>query len=170
MNGSTLEALRRLLFFSRPEAATLIGASLARPRGVSDRAWRMFEAGDLPVPDDIAERMGELMHWRDRALATAESQIRELRARLPRNAAADIRLCWYDSIDDWATLPGREPIQFRPQQSVLAELAARHGAALVRFDAPAYAAWLGKREDNEGARGAWAARDDTDGLGGTHHP
>lgn len=158
MNGSTLEALRRLLFFSRPEAATLIGASPDRPRGVSDRAWRMFEAGELPVPADIADRIGELVRWRAHALATAESQILELRARLPRGAAPDIRLCWYESLDDWATLPGREPIQFRPQQAVLAELAARHGATLVRFDAPAYAAWLAWRDDSETARGTWAAQ------------
>ena len=135
----------------------LIGASLTRPRGVSDRAWRMWEAGELPVPSDIAERIIDLVRWRAAALAAAEAQIAEMRATLPRGAAPDIRLCWYDSLDDWATLPGREPIQHRPQQSVLAALAARHGATLVRFDAPAYAAWLGRRADTETMRGAWAA-------------
>lgn len=156
MTPSTLQALRRLLFFSRPEAAVMIGASIARPRGVSDRAWRMFEAGELPVPDDIAARIGEMVRWREAALAAAESQIAALR-RMPAGAAAAIALCWYDSLDDWATLPGREPIQFRPQQSVLAELAARHGARMVKFDAPDYARWLGRRMDTEAMRGAWAA-------------
>lgn len=157
MNAATLEALRRLLFFSRPEAAAMIGASIARPRGVSDRAWRMFEAGELPVPDDIAERIGELVRWREAALAAAGAQIEVMRQQLPAGASVDLALCWYDSLDDWATLPGREPIQFRPQQSVLAELAARHGARMVKFDAPDYARWLNGRNDTEAMRGAWAA-------------
>jgi hypothetical protein len=64
---------------------------------------------------------------------------------------------WYQSLDYWVTLPGREPVQWRPQCSVVAELAARHGARLVTFDGPAYAAWLGRRKDSEAMRGAWAA-------------
>lgn len=156
MTPSTLQALRRLLFFSRPEAATLVGASISRPRGVSDRAWRMFEAGDLPVPGDIAERIVELVRWRASALAAAEAQIDLMRQRLPPGASLDLALCWYESMDDWMTLPGRELIQFRPQQSVLAELAARHGARMVRFDAQDYAHWLGGRGDSEAMRAAWA--------------
>ena len=156
MNAATLQALRRLLFFSRPEAAALIGASMSRPRGVSDRAWRMFEAGDLPVPGDIAERIVELVRWRESALAAAEAQIDIMRQRMPPGASFDMALCWYCSLDDWMTLSGREPIQFRPQQSVLAELAARHGARMVRFNAQDYAQWLGGREDSEAMRAAWA--------------
>lgn len=116
----------------------------------------MFEAGDLPVPGDIAERIVELVRWRASALAAAEAQIDLMRQRLPPGASLDLALCWYESMDDWMTLPGRELIQFRPQQSVLAELAARHGARMVRFDAQDYAQWLGGRGDSEAMRAAWA--------------
>lgn len=156
MTPATLQALRRLLFFSRQEAATLIAASPARPRGVSDRAWRMFEAGELPVPKDIAERIAELTRWRESALAAAEAQIADLRRQIPPGATVDLAMCWYDTQKDWMTLPGREPIHFRPQQSVIAEIAARHGARMVKFDVHDYSRWLGGRKDTEALRAAWA--------------
>jgi len=74
---------------------------------------------------------------------------------------ADVRLLWYHSLDDWATLPGREPVLWRPQQSVIATLAGEFPGrvALVRFSGPAYAAWLAGRPDNETARSQWAAQE-----------
>lgn len=148
MTPATLQALRRLLFFSVEEAALLIG-------GVSPRSWQYWERGERSIPSDVIATVRRLCDWRAQAIAAADASIRELQARHGPRAA--VALAWYQTLDDWATLPAREPLQWRPQCSVVAELAARHGARLVTFDAPAYAAWLGDRQDSEQMRGAWAA-------------
>jgi len=154
MTPSTLQALRRLLFFSRPEAAMLVAASQERPRGVSDRAWRQWEAGEFSIPADVAAAILNLTEWRQSAIDAAVKQI----TSAPPDA--EIALIWYDTIDDWATLPAREPVLWRPQQSVCASLLAEFPGrlSLVQFNVPAYAAWLGKKTDNETARSAWAAQ------------
>lgn len=141
MNPWTLQALRRLLFFSRPEAALLVAASDERPQGVSDRAWRMWEKNERPIPDDVAGNIERLAAWRRMAIDAAVAQIEAARASLPTDAEFDIALVWYESMDDWLTLAGRDPVLFRPQQSVVAELMERSPVTrLVRFDPPAYSA------------------------------
>lgn len=148
MKSFEIEALRRLLFFSVPEAAALIG-------GASEQAWRRWEAGTRAVPADVAARMGDLVAWR---LAAIDAAVRQIAAAPD---SADVYLVWYHSLDDWATLPGREPALWRPQQSVVAALAGEFPGrvVLVRFDGPAYAAWLAGRPDNETARSQWAAQE-----------
>lgn len=148
MISHELEALRRLLFFSVPEAAVLIG-------GVAEQTWRRWEAGSRAVPDDVAQRVNDLVGWRDLAIGKVTDLIN-------RSGGAGAALVWYSSMDDWASLPGREPVLFRPHQSACATLlAARDGrphcCSLVVFNGPVYAAWLGGREDSETARSAWAA-------------
>jgi hypothetical protein len=146
MTGFELEALRRLLFFSPPEAALMVS-------NTSEQAWRRWESGARKVPDDVAKRMTSLIEWRQAAIDATVKQI----SAAPKEVS--IALVWYDSLDDWATLPGREPALWRPQQSVCAavfsELPGR--VSLVRFDAPAYSAWLGGKNDGETARSTWAA-------------
>lgn len=148
MTSATLQALRRLLFFSVEEAAHLVG-------GVSPRSWQYWERGDRTIPADVIETIERLCAWRAQAIATADAQIAQLQASYGQSAGTV--LVWYQTLDDWATLPGRELLLWRPQCSVVADLAARRGAQLVTFDGPAYAKWLGKRQDSEAMRGAWAA-------------
>lgn len=148
MTPATLQALRRLLFFSVEEAALLIG-------DVSPRSWQYWERGERNIPADVIETVQRLCAWRAQALAGAEAGIRDLQGR--HGPQAETVLVWYQTLDDWATLPEREPLLWRPQCSVIAELASRQGAGLVTFDGPAYSGWLGKRADTESARGAWAA-------------
>lgn len=146
MLGIELEALRRLLFFSPPEAATMIADA-------SEQAWRRWESGARGVPSDVKQQILRLAEWRQAAIDAVVKQI----ARAPDGAA--VALVWYDTLDDWATLPGREPAMWRPQQSVcaalLAELPGR--IRLVQFDTPAYSSWLIGRTDSEAMRSQWAA-------------
>lgn len=146
MKSTDLEALRRLLFLSPPEAAAFIS-------GTSEQAWRRWESGARSVPDDVASAILALAEWRQQAIDAAVKQI----ATAPE--AAGVALVWYDTLDDWATLAGREPSQWRPQQSVCASLVAEFPGriSLVRFDGPAYAAWLAGRTDSETMRSLWAA-------------
>jgi hypothetical protein len=148
MTPANLQALRRLLFFSVEEAALLIG-------NVSPRSWQYWERGERNIPDDVIATIERLCSWRAQAIATADAQMAALQARHGPSSGAV--LVWYQTLDDWATLPEREPLLWRPQCSVVAELAARHGARLVAFDGPAYRKWLGSRKDSESLRGAWAA-------------
>ena len=144
MRPETLQALRRLLFFSVDEAATLVGR-------VSVRSWQYWERGERAIPEDVRNAILHLADWRQRALGAARQQIK------PTPRGARLAMVWYNTLDDWATLSEREPEYWRPQCSVLAELAAEFGADLVCFNAPAYRAWLGNRKDGEPMRGAWAA-------------
>lgn len=146
MTGNELEAARRLLFFSPPEAAALIS-------GTSEQAWRRWEAGTRAVPADVAEAMSELLAWRGAAIDASLGKIDTL------PADTTLALVWYDTLDDWSTVPGREPHLWRPQQSVCAALYSmrRDRLQLVRFDAPAFAGWLAGRADSEAMRGQWAA-------------
>lgn len=141
-----LEAARRLLFFSPPEAASMVSDT-------SEQAWRRWESGARKVPDDVVNRMTGLIEWRQAAIDATVKQI----SAAPMEAS--IALIWYESLDDWATLPSREPALWRPQQSVCAAVFAEFPGRLrlVRFDAPAYSVWLAGRNDSETMRGQWAA-------------
>lgn len=147
MTPATLQALRRLFFFSVEEAALLIGC-------VSPRSWHYWERGERNIPADVIATVERLCLWRAQALAAAEASIADVQAR--QGPQSEMVLVWYQTLDEWATLPGREPLLWRPQCSVVAELTARHGARLIAFDGRSYAEWLGKRKDNESLRGAWA--------------
>lgn len=144
MTPATLQALRRLLFFSVDEAAAMIG-------GVSPRSWQFWERGDRTIPDDVIATLRRLCAWRQKAIAAGSVQM----AKAP--VGTELVLIWYGSLDDWTSMSDREPELWRPHCSVAAELAARHSAILVTFDGPAYAAWIGQRVDSETLRGAWAA-------------
>ena len=146
MKSFELEAARRLLFFSPPEAAAMVSDT-------SEQAWRRWESGARKVPDDVAQRMRELIEWRQAAIDATIKQI----SVAPHDSV--IALIWYDNLDDWATLPGREPAQWRPHQSICAGILAEFPGrlSLVRFDPVTYSAWLAGREDTETMRGQWAA-------------
>lgn len=145
MTPTTLQALRRLLFFSRPEAAELVG-------GVTERSWNFWESGDRPIPADVIERINDLVLWRESAIHAATHQI--LDADIPANT--DVYLVWYDKLDDWMSLPGRKPELWRPQCSVVAQICADIDAIAVPFDAHDYQNWLDKRADSESMRAQWA--------------
>jgi hypothetical protein len=151
MSPTTLQALRRLLFFSRPEAAELIG-------GVTERSWNYWEEGKRPVPADVTKSIQHLVAWRENALQTTSATISEWKKSLPKSGgSAPPALIWYASAEDWGLMPDREPIFWRPHCSVIAELCARHGAVAIQFDGSAYAKWLKGRKDTESMRSQWAA-------------
>lgn len=153
MNSTTLQALRRLLFFTQAEAAALIG-------GVSERSWIHWERGTRSVPGDVSNRIRDLLAWRINALQAAGEAITEGLSKAPIDAdIAPPALIWYTSVEDWMTLPGREPVLWRPQCSVIAELCATHNCITIPFDGPAYSRWLNEthQPDLEQTRGLWAA-------------
>lgn len=149
MNNIELEAARRLLFFSLPEAAAQLG-------GVSEQAWRRWEAGSRSIPADIVAMMARLLEWREKVIMTSADKI----ASSPENTR--VILIWYASLADWVAAPQREPHMWRPQQSVCADLLGRFPATirLVRFNPATYAAWLSGRPDSEALRAAWASTDE----------
>lgn len=155
MSPATLQALRRLLFFSIEEAALMLAAGPDHPGGVSPRSWQYWERGERSIPADIVETITRLCAWRATAFESSSTQIAALRNR--HGAPSDIVLVWYQTLDDWTSMDVREPLLWRPQCSVVAELAARLGARLVCFDAPGYARWLGQKKDSEIMRSKWAA-------------
>lgn len=145
MSNVELQALRRLLFFSTIEAASMIG-------GVSERAWKHWEAGTRTVPADVAEAIRGLADWREGMLERLLRQIDEMEERADGECQR-ITLVWYDRAVDWHG----EPRQWRPHQSLCANAASFDSRVrLVPFDGVAYAAWLRGRDDTPDMRAAWA--------------
>ena len=157
MSPTALQALRQLLFFNTQDAARLIAASPTHPQGVTEDTWQQWECGALPIPPEIAERMKELNDWRSDALAATADNIR-IQITEKSGMPDSIFVIWYDSLEDWLSLPSRDPIMWRLQQSVCAALMGMFSIVKpVRFDAAGYHAWRGEREDTESLRGEWAS-------------
>jgi len=151
MNGPTLKALRNLLFFTMDEASHLIG-------NVQLRSWQYWEAGQRPIPADVIEKITSLAKWRGQAVTAGAQAIEGMLSQLPPDAEFDpIGLVSYASVEDWMTLPDREPVLWKPHCSVIAEMCACLPVQVVIFDGPAYAKWLAGRDDNETMRSHWAA-------------
>ena len=147
MKSFELEAARRLLFFlSPPEAAAMVSDT-------SEQAWRRWESGSRMVPDDVVRRITGLLEWRQAAI---DAIIRTISATPKKK---HIALAWYESVEDWTTLSSRDPILWRPHQSVCASVFAEFPGRihLVRFESQAYVSWLADRQDSEMMRDQWAA-------------
>lgn len=157
MTATALQALRRLLFFSVPEAARLIAATAESPEGVAESTWQQWEDGTQPIPSAIADRMIELNDWRSTALAATADNIRA-QIKEKGGMPESVFVIWYDSLEDWLSIPGREATLWRLQQAVCSALMGIFGIVKpVRFDRAAYTAWLAGREDTEAARAEWAS-------------
>ena len=156
MTPTTLQALRRLLFYTPQEAALFVAASPERPQGVSNQQWQQWEDGVQPVPADLAQKITELVDWRSTALAATADTIRQ--QIKDKGVPEAVFIIWYESLDDWKSLPNRDPAMWRLQQTVCAALAGMFSTVcLISFDAAAYAAWLADREDTESMRAQWAS-------------
>lgn len=127
MTPTTLQALRRLLFFSAPEAAEHIGH-------VTERSWRMWEDGSRGIPDDVVSTVARMVAWRKTALAEAEKAIKDARRSLKGREAASPQVTWYITPEAWAQAEPCAPEMWRPHCSVVAELCARHGAEAAPSD------------------------------------
>lgn len=160
MTPRQLEALRKHLHFTVPEAARWVAADAERPRGVEERTWNRWESGKVAIPLNIAERMFELVHYR-RALV--ELLKRDLFPEL--ESGRSVVMIWYDDRADLTD----QPVYWRPFQSALAELlssAPLGGFDLLRlvpFDAQSFNRRRGARPDTAAERAAWASQqpDDT---------
>lgn len=151
MNGSTLKALRSLLFFTQDEAAILIG-------GVSLRSWQYWEVGQRKIPNDVIDKITFLINWRKQVILQANIALKEMLESVPEGAPVEpISIIGYISVEDWMTLPDREPVFWKPHCSATAELVASFTGRSIIFNAPAYREWLGDRQDCEAMRSAWAA-------------
>lgn len=162
MTPRQLEALRKHLHFTVPEAARWVAADAERPRGVEERTWNRWEAGKVAIPANIAGRIVELYRLQ-------RDYSNELFAQHYCQATKDAPavLIWYDYRDDW---PG-DPAHWRPMQSAIAELIAAaamdgdtlESVRLVPFDAQSFNRWRGARPDTAAERTAWASQqpDDT---------
>lgn len=157
MTPTTLQALRRLLFFKIPDAARLIAATPEQPQGVPEQTWQEWECGNQPVPEYVTQKLMELNEWRSAALDATADNIR-LQMKEKGGKPDSIFVIWYDSLEDWTSLPNREPVMWRLQQAVCAALMGMFSIIkLVPFNSLAYHTWRSEREDNESLRAEWAA-------------
>lgn len=151
MQPCELQALRRLLFYSAPEAARWIAVDAERPRGVEERTWNRWEAGKVPIPDNVAARVLELVAWHSRYRSA-------LLDRIDAQPSGVLRVIWYAEVNDWP----EDRDLWRPWQSGIAACLADAGPArmqLVAFDWRACQSWqrAAGRTDDAGSRASWAA-------------
>ncbi len=150
MNGVSLKAMRSLLHFNQHEAAELIS-------GVSVRTWSNWEAGAQKILQDVISMINYLMVCRKKTITDTQTAIKTYYLQMPPGVSKKpVALVWYDSFEDWCTLPYRESIMWRPQQSVVAHLISVENCNVVQFDAGVYEAWLGRRPDSDSMRNQWA--------------
>ena len=101
--------------------------------------------------------MAELGEWRSDALAATADNIR-IQITEKNGMPESVFVIWYDTLEDWLSLPNRQPVMWRLQQSVCAALKGMFGIVkLVGFDASSYRAWLDNRDDTEALRAEWAS-------------
>ena len=139
-----LRAIRMHLFFSVPEAAEIIG-------GVGERYWRYMESGEKPIKEDIVEKFRSLCEWRNAEIHLRTSAVYEMPDE------QELVLVWHSTLDDWISMPDRDPELWRPECSIAAELCAVFDATLIEFDLSAYKTWLKNSKDSEEMRKKWAA-------------
>lgn len=157
MTPTTLKGFRRLFFFTIPEAARLIATSKEMPHGVSEQRWREWESGESPIPETLITRIKQLNEWRSLALDATADNIR-IQMREKSGTPEAIFVIWYDTLEDWMTLPNRDPAMWRLQQAVCAALLGMFDIVrLVRFDKSNYQSWLAGRDDTEDSRAEWAS-------------
>ncbi|WP_319238662.1 DUF1870 family protein [uncultured Propionivibrio sp.] len=157
MNRTDLQAIRQLLFFTQAEAARHVASTPECPDGVTPDTWQAWEAGTQPIPPHIVERITDLSEWRYGALAATADNVR-IQIGEQDGAPDSVFVIWYDNLDDWLSMPGREPVMWRLQQSVCAGLREMYSIVkLVCFDADAYRQWRGERVDSESLRAEWAS-------------
>ena len=152
MTQTTLQALRRLLFFSIQEAALHIAVP-----PVSEQQWHEWEDGTQPVPDQVSQRMKDLADWRSTALAATADNIRQ-QIKEKGGVPEAVFILWYERLEDWMSLAHREPVMWRIQQSVCAGLLGMFRTVRpVAFNSAAYTEWLNERQDSESLRAEWAS-------------
>lgn len=117
MHAHELQALRRLLFLTPPEAARWLASDAERPNGVEERTWNRWEAGTKPVPPNIAAGVLALVQWRAEQLASLTAQLQQHQASAP----GPYVLPWVNDPDDW---PGRSRAHWRAHQSACAAVLA----------------------------------------------
>lgn len=98
MNHHELKAARKLLFFSIPEAAKWVGQ-------VNVTTWRRWEAGKVPIPDDVEWEILALLVYREQTIASFTESKRALGSP--------------DSLDTWVS-QGNHEKHWRPYQSAIA--------------------------------------------------
>jgi len=156
MTPTSLKALRNLLFFTVQDAAQFIAASPDQPQGVSDLVWQQWEDGSAPIPESVVTRIKELNEWRSMALDATADNIR-VQMREKGGKPESIFVIWYNRLEDWTSMPNREPVMWRLQQAVCASLLGMFSIIkLIPFDAAAYSTWLSGRDDSESLRAEWA--------------
>ncbi|MGP3505486.1 Aca2/YdiL-like domain-containing protein [Paracidovorax citrulli] len=138
-----LRAVRRLMFFEVHEAAAMIGRT-------DERTWASWEAGENGLPVSVAIDFTVLLEW-------YRARLSRMRMFAQLNSTGLIAHLWYESLDDWLSLDGREALHWRPEQAVTAAVLGEFTDRfkLVTFDLPAYANWLSGREDSQSERDAW---------------
>ena len=131
MHAHELHALRRLLFLTPPEAARWVAADAERPRGVDERTWNRWEAGQRPAPDNIEDALRALVAWRADLVDSLTDHLHQHLA----SAHGPYVLPWVDDRDAW---PGGNVARWRAHQSACAAVlaAAPPGAAVLGSTAP----------------------------------
>ena len=157
MTPTMLKGLRRLFFFTVPEAARLITTSHDTPQDTSEQRWREWENGESPIPESPIGRMKELNEWRSLALdATADN----IRIQMRGKGGASAGCSWPTARPRQAPhrdLPEKPFSNLQSAYAPLAQPAPRRGWAPARHQTRASSSGRRRRPSRRG-RGRRRAR------------
>lgn len=140
------------------ESLGLSAQWVADQAGVRLRTVQYWEAGRMPVPDDVANLLTSIDRQYDQAVAITMESIEEA-----PDKPADVVLVRYRADADlWRFRPDMQPLPSSSHAMLLSRLRRKLWAnnipSVIEYMEPdEYLAWLGNRTDNEAERAAWAA-------------
>ncbi len=140
------------------ESLGLSAQWVADQSGVRLRTVQYWEAGRMPVPEDVAALLSRIDAQYERAVSEALAAINEA----PEKPAEVVLVRYRSDADLWRFRPDMEPLPASSHAALLSRLrralwTAGVPSVIEYMEPDEYLAWLGKRKDTDAMRAAWAA-------------
>lgn len=151
MTPAELKTLRESLGISAQWVADQAGVRL--------RTVQYWEAGKMPVPEDVAALLTRIDEQYERAVGAALAALKEA----PQQPTEVVLLRYRTDADLWRFRPDMEPLPSSSHAALLSRVrralwTAGMPSVIEYMEPDEYMAWLGKRRNNEAMRAAWAAQ------------
>lgn len=163
MNGAELKTLREACGLSVPDMARL-AVSPRTGESVGERTVRYWEAGSVPIPDDVAATIGKM----DADFSTIANQALDAWREAVQTSGHPeaVYLVRYRENEDlwrfWPTMKGMPATCHGAliNRARLLLVAAGAQVRIVWMEPGEYSQWLNGRKDSELLRSMWAAEQD----------
>lgn len=139
------------------ESLGLSAQWVADQAGVRLRTVQYWEAGRMPVPEDVAALLSRIDAQYERAVNEALAALKDA----PEKPAEAVLVRYRTDTDLWRFRQDMEPLPASSHATLLSRVrralwAAGVPSVIEYMEPDEYLAWLGNRKDNDAMRAAWA--------------